>query len=178
MLRLVQYSEKSIAIFGNTKPIKDQLKELGGKFNNFLKEQNESNEPITSAGWIFPNKNKSELLKLIETANKSPSVFDSDSENVMVEKVEKVEKKEEKEPYVSKALSQQDCFYENKEQQIKMIYYSEKSIGIFGEGTKNNKEKLVELGACFNGSLNVNGTKTPGFICPLKNKDKCLHLFQ
>ena len=43
-VRLEQYTEKSIAVFGNTQPIKDKLKELGGKFNANLRGQ---------PGWIF-----------------------------------------------------------------------------------------------------------------------------
>jgi hypothetical protein len=43
-VRLEQYTEKSIAVFGNTQPIKDKLKELGGKFNSNLRGQ---------PGWIF-----------------------------------------------------------------------------------------------------------------------------
>lgn len=36
-VEIVQYSERAIAVFGNTKPIKDHLKAAGGKFNAFLK---------------------------------------------------------------------------------------------------------------------------------------------
>ena len=36
-LEIVDYSEKAIAVFGETKVIKDQLKELGGKFNPALR---------------------------------------------------------------------------------------------------------------------------------------------
>jgi len=43
-LELVDYSERAIAIIGDTKPIKDQLKALGGKFNPRLK---------CGVGWIF-----------------------------------------------------------------------------------------------------------------------------
>lgn len=44
-IQLVDYSEKAIAIIGDTKPIKEKLKELGGRFNFGLK---------CGAGWIFP----------------------------------------------------------------------------------------------------------------------------
>ena len=45
----VKYSEKCIAVFGDTKPIKDSLKELGGKFNMNLTHNGEK-----KPGWIFP----------------------------------------------------------------------------------------------------------------------------
>ncbi len=42
---LIDYSEKSFAVIGDTKPIKDKLKNLGGKFNFRL---------TCGAGWVFP----------------------------------------------------------------------------------------------------------------------------
>ena len=44
-IEIVDYSEKAIAVIGDTKPLKDVLKSLGGKFNFRLK---------CGAGWIFP----------------------------------------------------------------------------------------------------------------------------
>lgn len=52
-LRLVKYSAKAIAVFGETKPVKDDLKALGGKFNPFLKENGKK-----QAGWIFSAKRR------------------------------------------------------------------------------------------------------------------------
>ena len=62
-IEIVDYSEKSFAVFGNTIAIKDKLKELGGKYNANLKRDDEK-EP----GWIFlSNKNKKlEVSKYIE----------------------------------------------------------------------------------------------------------------
>jgi hypothetical protein len=56
---LVQYSEKAIAVFGNTKPIKDQLKEIGGRFNAYLTHKGQK-----MAGWIF-SKSKEQQLKAL-----------------------------------------------------------------------------------------------------------------
>ena len=41
MLKLTDYSEKTFIITGDTKPIKDKLKQLGGRWNPYL------------TGWIF-----------------------------------------------------------------------------------------------------------------------------
>jgi hypothetical protein len=49
-IELIEYSEKSFALFGGTKQIKAELMELGGKFNPFLKYNNDK-----KAGWIFSN---------------------------------------------------------------------------------------------------------------------------
>ena len=46
-VEIFDYSEKAFAVIGNTKPIKDDLKKLGGKFNFRLK---------CGAGWIFSKK--------------------------------------------------------------------------------------------------------------------------
>lgn len=49
-IKIVEYSEKSIAVIGETKAIKDKLKELGGRFNFRL---------TCGAGWIFSKKQES-----------------------------------------------------------------------------------------------------------------------
>jgi hypothetical protein len=52
-VEIIDYSDKAIAVIGETRSIKEQLKSLGGKFNGFLK---------CGPGWIFP-KTKLDLLK-------------------------------------------------------------------------------------------------------------------
>lgn len=53
-IQLLNYSDRAFAVFGNTKPIKDQLKQMGGKFNAYLTHP-ETKEK--TAGWIFSIKN-------------------------------------------------------------------------------------------------------------------------
>ena len=59
---MIQYSEKCLALFGDTKPIKEELKKIGGRYNPnlhpFTKDQ-------SVPGWIFANKAKDDLLNLI-----------------------------------------------------------------------------------------------------------------
>ncbi len=43
-VQIIEYNERAIAVIGDTKPIKDKLKELGGKFNFRL---------TCGPGWIF-----------------------------------------------------------------------------------------------------------------------------
>jgi hypothetical protein len=52
-LNLIDYSEKAFCITGQTKPIKEQLKQLGGRFNMYL---------TCGPGWIFP-KTRIDLVK-------------------------------------------------------------------------------------------------------------------
>lgn len=51
-VQIVSYSEKSIAVIGETYEIRSTLKELGGRFNKFLS---------CGAGWIFPVSKLDEL---------------------------------------------------------------------------------------------------------------------
>lgn len=53
---IIDYSEKAIAVVGDTKPIKEQLKELGGKFNFRLS---------CGAGWIFPKTKLADIQTLL-----------------------------------------------------------------------------------------------------------------
>lgn len=60
-LEMVDYSEKAIAVFGDTKAIKDQLKEFGGRFNPSLNYNGEKR-----AGWIFSKKQADKVKELIK----------------------------------------------------------------------------------------------------------------
>ena len=51
-LRIVDYSEKAVAVVGDTKPVKDILRKLGGRFNSRL---------TCGAGWVFSKKKADEV---------------------------------------------------------------------------------------------------------------------
>lgn len=57
-IEIIDYSEKAIAVFGDTKPIKDKLHELGGSFNKYLNYRGEK-----KPGWIFSKKKEVELKR-------------------------------------------------------------------------------------------------------------------
>lgn len=59
-LEIVDYSEKAVAVLGETKAIKEQLKELGGRFNPSLNYNGEKR-----AGWIFSKKQADKVKELI-----------------------------------------------------------------------------------------------------------------
>ena len=59
---IVDYSEKALAVFGDTKPIKDRLMALGGRFNPKL-----SHNGGKMAGWIFSKSKENELRNLLTT---------------------------------------------------------------------------------------------------------------
>lgn len=59
---IVRYSEKSVAVFGDTKAIKDRLFRLGGRFNKYLTLNGEK-----QAGWVFALAKEEALRELIGT---------------------------------------------------------------------------------------------------------------
>ena len=59
---IVDYTEKAIAVFGDTKVMKDHLASLGGKFNPSLRGNNDDKKP----GWIFPKTKRSEVQSLLD----------------------------------------------------------------------------------------------------------------
>jgi hypothetical protein len=86
-IQLLDYTEKSIAVFGPTTPFKEYLANLGGKFNPGL------THPLTKAreaGWIF-TKTKREVVQTFidqSTQGQLPPV------TVSKEKVTKVKNEE------------------------------------------------------------------------------------
>jgi hypothetical protein len=65
LIFLTTYSEKSVAVFGDTKEYSSELKEKGGRFNPNL-----TYEGVKKPGWIFSNKKKEELEQFIDIVNK------------------------------------------------------------------------------------------------------------
>ena len=57
-IQLVKYSEKSVAVFGETKAIKEKLKFLGGRFNRALVDPANGEK---TPGWIFSLKKENVL---------------------------------------------------------------------------------------------------------------------
>ena len=57
---LVNYSDKAIALFGDTKSIKEKIKAIGGRFNPFL-----NNGGQKEAGWILPATKREAAMQLI-----------------------------------------------------------------------------------------------------------------
>lgn len=80
-IEIFDYTEKSILIKGDTKPLKEKLKELGGRYNPTL------------GGWIFSKKKKEEIQKSLVLDNNN---VDNNLNNKIDNKVEnKIENKVE-----------------------------------------------------------------------------------
>jgi hypothetical protein len=59
-IEIVDYSEKAIAVFGDTKPLRKAFAEHGGRFNRFLKLNGEP-----TPGWVFSRRRIDEIRKVI-----------------------------------------------------------------------------------------------------------------
>lgn len=55
-IKVIDYSDKAVAVYGNTKPIKEQLKSIGARFNMFL-----TIEGIKQPGWVLPISQREKL---------------------------------------------------------------------------------------------------------------------
>ena len=62
-MNIVNYSEKSFVITGNTKDFKDELKELGGRWNSKL---------TCGSGWVFSLTKKKELESWLSKKSSLP----------------------------------------------------------------------------------------------------------
>ena len=59
-INIVNYSEKSIAVLGETKPLREHLSAIGGKWNPSLTHNGEK-----VAGWIFVSSKRDEVKKVL-----------------------------------------------------------------------------------------------------------------
>lgn len=67
VLGVVDYSDKTFIVFGEaTRTYKQQLRDLGGKFNKYLKERPEF---AGGAAWIFMNKFKPKVYNFVNQVN-------------------------------------------------------------------------------------------------------------
>lgn len=62
-LQYVDYTEKSFAIIGDTKPLRKELAELSGKFNGYLTINGKK-----TAGWVFAKRNVEPVKKSLHIA--------------------------------------------------------------------------------------------------------------
>lgn len=81
-LEIVDYSEKAIAVFGDTKAIKGQLKEIGGRFNPSLNYNGEKR-----AGWIFSKKQADKVRELLAPANSEKKADENTDEALPLENI-------------------------------------------------------------------------------------------
>lgn len=95
ILEVVDYSTRSIAVFGNTGEYRSLLREKGGKFNNFLKR-----DGVSTPGWIFGVKETASIVELVDQVN-SGMILPTDTQIKKKEdRKERSEKREEKQEVI------------------------------------------------------------------------------
>ena len=63
-VEIVEYSAKSIAVFGDTKPLRDTLRDLNGLFRAYL-----THDGTRCAGWIFSKRREQEVRSALAGKN-------------------------------------------------------------------------------------------------------------
>jgi hypothetical protein len=66
-IQVINYTDKSIAVIGDSKKYKEEFKKINGRWNKFLTDK----EGNKMAGWIFSMKKKEEVLKILNLEPKS-----------------------------------------------------------------------------------------------------------
>lgn len=77
-LEIVDYSEKAVAVFGDTKTIKDELKSIGGKFNPRLNYNGGKR-----AGWVFPKSKRETLENVLKGIDTNGELQENDNNTVI-----------------------------------------------------------------------------------------------
>lgn len=77
-LEIVDYSEKAVAVFGDTKAIKDELKSIGGKFNPRLNYNGGKR-----AGWVFPKSKRETLENVLKGIDTNGELQENDNNTVI-----------------------------------------------------------------------------------------------
>ncbi len=177
-LELVKYSERSVAVFGDTKRVKDQLKAAGGKYNSALKRGSSS-----TPGWIFPLSQKTAVLALMG----SPTVGSPEAVSIKAEREES--KTLEGDAFVAEVSSAEtgallpDSGAASvgsvliSSGGLELVKYSERSVAVFGD-TKRVKDQLKAAGGKYNSALKRGSSSTPGWIFPLCQQSKLANLME
>ncbi len=149
-IEIVDYSEKAIAVFGDTKAIKEQLKELGGRFNPSLNYNGEKR-----AGWIFSKKQADKVKELI-----SPTVLPALPEEIYIPELEE-EPQGNNTPLIIADYAKYDSFdYPTIPEELdgfklgEIVYDQCGEIGvILAFNEKNGTARLNSNGCCNVGNL-------------------------
>lgn len=87
---VVEYSDKAIAVIGDTAPIKEDLKALGGRFNARLTVEGQK-----VAGWIFSKSKESAVMEYVKKLNESAAPESIEAEESAPASVTEESKQEE-----------------------------------------------------------------------------------
>jgi hypothetical protein len=177
---LVDYSNNSVAVFGNTKIIKDALKKIGGRFNPSLMDPTTNQK---SAGWVFAKTKKDTVDQLLRTlivsytgpsAEVKSNLVPDSIEAVTIDPPTALDD-------ISINTASELTLPSNIQSGIPKIYfvkYSDKSLAVFGEAfyQNENREWFKEIGGKFNKFLSnpLTNQKEYGWIFPINSNENLL----
>ena len=123
-VQIIDYSDKAIAVIGDTKPIKDVLKSLGGRFNFRLS---------CGPGWIFPKSSLQKIQKALNSGNDPEPEPDNTPEPTKPQVLMIEAHKPESAPEEPKTTL--------KEEKEKMVHFFEATdLEIYGEVLESTKQ--------------------------------------
>ena len=131
-LKAIQYTERCIAVIGDTKPLKDQLKQAGGKFNPYLKVNGS-----TVAGWVFSVNRKDQIAGIIDGVTIEAQTIEVKPEQKLIEPMKAKKPTREKQPEF-KMLVKFSGFCE-----LEKVFTSEKEMVKFCENQRKIREQAV-----------------------------------
>lgn len=130
IVRIVEYSDKAIAVYGDTMHYSEKFKEIGGYFNDKLHE---------GAGWIFSKKHEMEVRHFIK--DKMTDVY---TENLSPSNIVVVPVKHELEQSIDASLKNIKCTLGGFRAFLSMIKnnhgrsYSPSTVNVYCTATRSN----------------------------------------
>ena len=152
--RVIDYTSKSIVVTGETKPLKNRLKELGGRFNPNL---------TSGPGWVFNAVHRDK----VEAFLKDPKSLGENGSTATVSKSTDSSSSSSSSKY--SAAEDTSKTESNLSNVPYIVQYSEKSVAVFGD-SRGVKDKFKEMNGRFNKFLNYKGIRQAGWIFPHKCK--------
>ena len=144
------YTEKSFVVLGDTRPHKENIKKLGGKWNSRLKDN--------KMGWIFPMSKKDYVEKYINDFKQIgdiPEVKESQMVSMSQKDLENILKRlEQLEQEVKECMSQKDLenILKRLEQEVKEL--KNKDIGGDVQNKPVRRRLLKTFDSKYEGRIN------------------------
>jgi len=141
-----EYSAKALVIRGNTKVYKDQLKQLGGKYNSRLRDGDSSIG--TSPGWIFSKSKSGSISKFLETGEMYEEE-DGETAPVQVKVEEKVITPKKIQPLGERRAAPAACPHcaELKKEVGELNRKVDKILGFFDKSEQLRKNMMAGAGS-------------------------------
>lgn len=77
-IMLEKYTQKSFVLRGDTKPHKDKIAKLGGKWNPYLTDENKEK----FGGWIFPQRDEERISEWLKEIQNECEMVENNHENL------------------------------------------------------------------------------------------------